>query len=103
MAVRDKVSVRPLRPRSRPPEALHAAGIRIMMGAPNVVRGGSHSGNIAAADLAARGILDILSSDYVPSSLLMAALQLPGRVPGVDLPAAVRTVTAKSGRCGRPR
>jgi alpha-D-ribose 1-methylphosphonate 5-triphosphate diphosphatase len=63
------------------------------MGAPNVVRGGSHSGNIAAIDLAREGLLDILSSDYIPSSLLMAALQLPRDVPAIDLAAAVRTVT----------
>src|SRR5258708_3013754 len=72
---------------------LHQAGIAILMGAPNVVRGGSHSGNVAALDLAREGLLDILSSDYIPSSLLMAALQLPQRVPAIDLAAAVRTVT----------
>jgi alpha-D-ribose 1-methylphosphonate 5-triphosphate diphosphatase len=72
---------------------LHKAGIGILMGAPNVVRGGSHSGNIAAVDLAREGLLDILSSDYIPSSLLMAALQLPQRVPAIDLASAVRTVT----------
>ena len=60
------------RPRSRPPQACTQAGIAVLMGAPNVVRGGSHSGNIAAVDLARAGLLDILSSDYVPSSLLMA-------------------------------
>ncbi len=63
------------------------------MGAPNVVRGGSHSGNIAAVDLAREGLLDFMSSDYIPSSLLMAALQLPKHVPAIDLAAAVRTVT----------
>ena len=47
-----------------------------MMGAPNLIRGGSHSGNVAAAELAAEGLLDILSSDYVPSSLLTGALML---------------------------
>jgi alpha-D-ribose 1-methylphosphonate 5-triphosphate diphosphatase len=72
---------------------LHEAGIGILMGAPNVVRGGSHSGNIAAVDLAREGLLDILSSDYVPSSLLMAALQLPQHVPAIDFAAAIRTVT----------
>ena len=50
-------------------------------------------GNIAAIDLAREGLLDILSSDYIPSSLLMAALQLPRDVPAIDLAAAVRTVT----------
>jgi alpha-D-ribose 1-methylphosphonate 5-triphosphate diphosphatase len=73
--------------------SLHAAGIRVLMGAPNLVRGGSHSGNIATAELAAAGALDILSSDYMPASLLMAALRLPDLVPSVDLPAAIRTVT----------
>ena len=51
-------------------------GMAIVMGAPNVVRGGSHSGNVAAVDLARRGLLDSLSSDYVPASLLMAAFRL---------------------------
>ena len=45
----------------------------------------------------------MLSSDYVPASLLMAALRLPDAVPGIDLPAAVRTVTKTAGRSGRPR
>jgi alpha-D-ribose 1-methylphosphonate 5-triphosphate diphosphatase len=73
--------------------ASHAAGISVMMGAPNVVRGGSHSGNIAAADLAQEGVLDILSSDYVPGSLLLAAFLLPERIAGIDLATAVRMVT----------
>ncbi|WP_420862660.1 alpha-D-ribose 1-methylphosphonate 5-triphosphate diphosphatase [Algirhabdus cladophorae] len=55
--------------------ACKAAGIAVMMGAPNLLRGGSHSGNVAASDLAQQGVLDILSSDYVPASLLMAAVQ----------------------------
>src|SRR5262249_62158495 len=63
------------------------------MGAPNLVRGGSHSGNVATAEAAQAGVLDVLSSDYVPASLLMAALILPQSVPAIDLPAALRTVT----------
>ncbi|MDF0605180.1 alpha-D-ribose 1-methylphosphonate 5-triphosphate diphosphatase [Neisseriaceae bacterium TC5R-5] len=47
-----------------------------VMGAPNVMRGGSHSGNVAASELARHGLLDILSSDYVPASLLTAAMRL---------------------------
>jgi len=73
--------------------ALHAGGVRVLMGAPNLVRGGSHSGNVATAELAHAGVLDVLSSDYVPASLLMAALHLPLAVPGIGLPAAMRTVT----------
>jgi alpha-D-ribose 1-methylphosphonate 5-triphosphate diphosphatase len=92
-AVRDRVSVAEFPTTIEAARGLHQAGIGILMGAPNVVRGGSHSGNIAAVDLAREGLLDILSSDYIPSSLLMAALQLPMRVPAIDLAAAVRTVT----------
>src|SRR6202048_2902121 len=92
-AVRDKVSVAEFPTTLEAARGLHQAGIGILMGAPNVVRGGSHSGNIAAVDLAREGLLDILSSDYIPSSLLMAALQLPPRVPPIDLASAIRTVT----------
>lgn len=92
-AIRHRVSVAEFPTTIEAARGLHQAGIGILMGAPNVVRGGSHSGNIAAVDLAREGLLDILSSDYVPSSLLMAALQLPDRVPAIDLAAAIRTVT----------
>jgi len=74
-------------------KASHARGIKVMMGAPNVVRGGSHSGNVSARDLAAAGYLDIVSSDYVPSSLLHASVLLSEVINGVDLPAAIRAVT----------
>src|ERR1700758_2006231 len=92
-AVRDRVAVAEFPTTIEAARGLHRAGIGILMGAPNVVRGGSHSGNIAAVDLAREGLLDILSSDYIPSSLLMAALQLPQHAPAIDLAAAVRTVT----------
>ncbi|MFW8745946.1 amidohydrolase family protein, partial [Mesorhizobium japonicum] len=67
-------------------------GQRIVMGAPNIVRGGSQSGNVAAAELLALGLLHILSSDYVPSSPLQAIFQLDldGDLP---LAAGVRLVS----------
>jgi alpha-D-ribose 1-methylphosphonate 5-triphosphate diphosphatase len=92
-AIRDRVAVAEFPTTMEAARGLHQAGIGILMGAPNVVRGGSHSGNIAAVDLAREGLLDILSSDYIPSSLLMGAMQLPQHVPAIDLAAAVRTVT----------
>ena len=92
-AVRDRVAVAEFPTTIEAARGLHQAGIGILMGAPNVVRGGSHSGNIAAVDLAREGLLDIMSSDYIPSSLLLAALQLPQHVPDIDLASAVRTVT----------
>lgn len=73
--------------------ASHDNGITVMMGAPNLIRGGSHSGNVATEALAREGVLHILSSDYVPGSLLLAAFDLPRRVPAVTLPQAVGMVT----------
>jgi alpha-D-ribose 1-methylphosphonate 5-triphosphate diphosphatase len=67
-------------------------GMAVVMGAPNVVRGGSHSGNISARDLAAAGLLDILSSDYAPVSLLHAAFLLHDAI-GMALPEAVAKVS----------
>ncbi|MBY0611524.1 MAG: alpha-D-ribose 1-methylphosphonate 5-triphosphate diphosphatase [Beijerinckiaceae bacterium] len=81
--------------------ASHAAGIKVMMGAPNVVRGGSHSGNVAASDLAREGTLDVLSSDYVPGSLLMAAFQLPADIPSITLPQAVRMITKNAAEAAK--
>ena len=79
--------------------ACHDADIAVIMGAPNVVRGGSHSGNVAAIDLAQIDRLDILSSDYVPAALLMAAVQL-GTVWG-NLARGIATVTrAPAARVG---
>lgn len=71
--------------------ACRERGMGVMMGAPNLIRGGSHSGNVAAHALAEADLLDILSSDYVPSSLLTAALML-GDLWG-DMPRGVATVT----------
>jgi alpha-D-ribose 1-methylphosphonate 5-triphosphate diphosphatase len=71
--------------------ACRACGIKVMMGGPNLIRGGSHSGNVAARELAEAGLLDILSSDYVPSSLLSGALFL-GDLWG-DVARGVATVT----------
>ncbi|MEM1300277.1 MAG: alpha-D-ribose 1-methylphosphonate 5-triphosphate diphosphatase [Pseudomonadota bacterium] len=73
-------------------KACRAHGIAVMMGAPNVVRGGSHSGNVSAMELAEMGLLDILSSDYVPGSLLSAGVAL-GEAWG-DLARGIATVTA---------
>lgn len=70
----------------------HELGLKVLMGAPNIVRGGSHSGNIAAADLVKKGVLDILSSDYYPASLLAAVYRMHNEEL-CDLPSAVATIT----------
>jgi alpha-D-ribose 1-methylphosphonate 5-triphosphate diphosphatase len=64
------------------------------MGAPNVVRGGSHSGNISARSLVDSGVLDILSSDYIPFSLMQAVFALSRGENAISLPDAVRLVSA---------
>jgi len=60
-------------------EAARSAGEPVIMGAPNVVRGGSHSGKVAAGDLVAAGLVDALVSDYHYPSLARAGLALSAR------------------------
>ena len=68
-------------------------GLATVLGAPNVVRGKSHSGNVSASELAAEGLLSALSSDYVPASLMHAAFMLYDQ--GLlSLPEAIATVSA---------
>ncbi|MEM7544692.1 MAG: alpha-D-ribose 1-methylphosphonate 5-triphosphate diphosphatase [Pseudomonadota bacterium] len=79
--------------------ASHEAGVAVIMGAPNYLRGGSHSGNVSAAALAADGVLDILSSDYAPSSLLMGAVRMGQEFD--DMSRGIRAVTSIPARAAR--
>lgn len=76
--------------------AARAHGMQVVVGAPNLVRGGSHSGNVAVADLIARGAVDALASDYVPASLVEAAFQCAAGL--IALPQAVGFVTDRPAR-----
>jgi alpha-D-ribose 1-methylphosphonate 5-triphosphate diphosphatase len=78
-------------------EAAREHGISTIMGAPNIVRGGSHAGNVSALELARGDLLDILSSDYVPSSLMTAVFELVAKA-GWSLPRAMATVSAEPAR-----
>ncbi len=78
-------------------QAAKAAGMQVIAGAPNIVRGGSHSGNVAAADLVRAGAVDAFASDYVPPSLIEAAFQC-AREAGISLPAAIAMVTDQPAR-----
>lgn len=69
-----------------------AVGMHTVAGAPNVVLGGSHSGNLSAAEAVATGVVDVLCSDYYPAALLKS-LFLLHTDHGVDLPAAIRLAT----------
>jgi alpha-D-ribose 1-methylphosphonate 5-triphosphate diphosphatase len=72
--------------------AAKRAGMQVIAGAPNIVRGGSHSGNVAAADLVRAGAVDAFASDYVPPSLVEAAFHC-ARNEGISLPEAVAMIS----------
>jgi alpha-D-ribose 1-methylphosphonate 5-triphosphate diphosphatase len=97
MAVEEGVAISEFPTTVAAARAARDAGMAIIMGGPNMVKGGSHSGNVSAAELAQLDLLDIFSSDYVPSSLLLATFMLGG-LEGWNLPKAVRTVTRNPAR-----
>lgn len=65
-------------------QAARATGDAVILGAPNVVRGGSHSGGLRAETLIARGGCDALVSDYHYPSPRLACLRLAGGPTGLD-------------------
>lgn len=73
-------------------------GVEVIAGAPNIVRGGSHSGNVAAMELVRAGAADVLASDYVPAALLEAAFLMAAET---GLPRAIAAITATpAAMCG---
>ncbi|MDR3523604.1 MAG: alpha-D-ribose 1-methylphosphonate 5-triphosphate diphosphatase [Acetobacteraceae bacterium] len=72
--------------------AAHESGMTVIAGAPNIVRGGSHSGNVSAAELVREGVVDALASDYVPAALIEAAF-LAFERSMLGLPDAVAMIT----------
>ncbi len=75
----------------------HSHGLQVLMGAPNLILGGSHSGNVSAMELVERGIVDIISSDYVPHSLLHAVFFIAQHT-GKPVYEAMRLVTINSAK-----
>ncbi|WP_227421610.1 alpha-D-ribose 1-methylphosphonate 5-triphosphate diphosphatase [Pacificispira spongiicola] len=92
-AVRDRMTIAEFPTTVDAARASHEKGLAVLMGAPNLVRGGSHSGNVAAIELARLGLLDIVSSDYFPAAMIHSAFLLAEQAESMDLPAAVATVT----------
>ncbi len=76
--------------------AAKAAGMQVIAGAPNIVRGGSHSGNVSAAALLRESAVDAFASDYVPASLIEAAFQCARD--GITLPEAIALITDRPAR-----
>ena len=93
-SVRDGVAIAEFPTTLEAAGAARRSGLAVLMGAPNLVLGGSHSGNASALDLAVSGLLDMLSSDYVPSSTLQGVFLLRDGIPDMTLPRAARVATA---------
>jgi alpha-D-ribose 1-methylphosphonate 5-triphosphate diphosphatase len=78
-------------------KAAKAHGMTVIAGAPNIVRGGSHSGNVSAADLVHVGAVDAFASDYVPASLVEAAFLCVDQI-GITLADAIALITDRPAR-----
>ena len=97
-AVQDGMTIAEFPTTREAAEASREAGLAVLVGAPNLVLGGSHSGNIAALDLLRDGQADILSSDYVPASLMESIFKLSAAGVGISLPQAVRLASFNPAR-----
>jgi alpha-D-ribose 1-methylphosphonate 5-triphosphate diphosphatase len=97
-AVRDGMTIAEFPTTREAAQASREAGLSILVGAPNLVLGGSHSGNIAAMDLVRARQADILSSDYVPSSLIEGVFKLAACDAGITLAQAVRLAALNPAR-----
>lgn len=73
-------------------KAAQKAGMQTIAGAPNVLLGKSHAGNLSAADAIQDGCIDILCSDYYPAAMLHSIFKLNEKY-GVDLYEAFKFVT----------
>jgi alpha-D-ribose 1-methylphosphonate 5-triphosphate diphosphatase len=79
-------------------ERSRARGMVVVMGGPNLIRGGSYSGNVPASTLIDQGLLEAFASDYVPRSLIECAFRLTDPDFGWSLSKAAATVTLSAAR-----
>lgn len=96
-AVRERATIAEFPTSFAAARAAHEKGLLVVMGAPNMVLGGSQSGNVSALELAAAGLIDVFSSDYVPQSLLQAPFLMAAAI-DAPLHDAIRTVTTNPAR-----
>lgn len=92
-AIRDGAEIAEFPTTLEAARSARAAGLQILMGAPNLILGGSHSGNVSTLELIQRDLVDIISSDYVPRSLLHAPFFI-ARETGKPLYELVRMVAS---------
>lgn len=70
----------------------HEKGMFTVAGAPNVLLGGSHSGNLSAAEGILKGYIDVLCSDYYPQGMLHSVFILSEKY-GLDLCEMFKLIT----------
>ena len=75
----------------------HSNGLLVLMGAPNIALGGSHSGNVSAMGLVKLNLVDIISSDYVPRSLLQSVFIIAQQA-NKPLYEAIKLITLNSAK-----
>lgn len=92
-AAREGISISEFPTTFEAARSAHDKGMKNILGAPNVVQGGSHSGNVSAGLLAQENLVDGLASDYVPISLLHGAFILAQKT-DMSLPQSIATVTS---------
>ncbi len=78
-------------------QSAHSMGFYTIAGAPNIVLGGSHSGNMSAADAVMHGCVDILCSDYFPQAILHSLFIMCKRY-GMQMPEIVKKVSLNPAR-----
>jgi len=81
-------------------KAAQAAGMATIFGAPNILRGKSQSGSMKAIDAIHEGVADCLCADYAPAALIVAVMRV-NELTQLDLPAAVRLVTANPAKAAK--
>lgn len=97
-AIKDRIVIAEFPTTVEAARASHEAGLKVLMGGPNIVRGKSHSGNVSALGLARLNTLDIVSSDYIPASLVYAAFVLDRVSDTISLPEAIAKVSRNPAR-----
>ena len=98
-SVRDRATIAEFPTTLEAARASRSHGMTVVAGAPNYLRGGSQSGNVAVRDLLVEGLVDVLASDYVPRAILDAVFRIADDPQiGSDLPAAVAMGTAHPAR-----
>ena len=81
-------------------QAAKAEGMSTIFGAPNILRGKSQSGSMKAIEAIHENVADCLCADYAPATLIVAVMKIP-QISDLDMPGAVRLVTANPAKAAK--